>query len=430
MPEGGRSGEVRIAYLDAQGGLAGDMLLGAALDAGLDPAVLDGGLAALGLEGIHLRVERVQRQGLSAVQVRVEGAEGSGRSPDTPARRLPEVIGLLARSGLPGEVVTAATAAFRRLAQVEGRIHGCAPEEVHFHEVGAVDSLVDIVGAFLAFRALGAMQVYGSEAPLGSGTVRTAHGTLPVPAPATLALLEGWPVLPGGPAGEVITPTGALLLTELCGAWRPCPPLRVGAVGYGAGHRDDPGRANVARLLVGEAVPAGRGRAAGSRGPDTAEPLLPGVRDEEVVVLEANVDDMTPEWCSHLMEALLAAGARDAAVTPLQMKKGRPGWLIMAVADPVRAQDVGRVFLKESTTLGLRYRRQRRVCLGRRFEEVEVAGEKVRVKVGLLGEERLNLAPEYEDCRRVAAATGLPLKEVYALAQAAVRGRETTHETR
>lgn len=418
MPE-----ERRIAYLDAGAGLAGDMFLAAALDAGLDRAGLEEAVTSLELGQVGLRVEEVLRGRIRALHVRVidESAGSTTTGEHHSARRLPEILSLLDRSGLPAEVVEPAARAFRRLAEVEGRIHGCPPEEVHFHEVGAVDSLVDIVGAFYARWALGLAEVYASPVPLGSGTIRTAHGLLPVPAPATLALLGGWPVIPGGPDGEAITPTGALILRELAGEWRPCPALRLKATGCGAGSRDDPGRANLFRLLIGD-VPdseADSGRTAG------AQPLLAGAEDEEIVVLEANLDDMTAEWCGHLMEALFAAGARDAAVSPLQMKKGRPGWLVMAVATPAEAVGVARAFLRESTSLGLRYRRQRRVCLARRFIEVEVAGERVRVKVGELGDERLNLAPEFEDCRRAAAASGLPLKEVYLLAQAEARRQDT-----
>jgi uncharacterized protein (TIGR00299 family) protein len=395
--------------------MAGDMFLGAAIDAGLDPAVLEEVIGALGLAGVRLRVERVRRQAVSAVRVRVEERR---ESRGQPARRLPEVLDLLARSHLPAAVAEEAAQAFRRLAEVEGRIHGCAPEEVHFHEVGAVDALVDLTGAFMAVRALGLAEVYASPVPLGSGSVETAHGRLPVPAPATLALLEGWPVTPGGPAGEVITPTGALILRRLAGEWRPCPSMRLAAVGCGAGSRDEPGRANVVRLLIGEEIGA-------QPAPAEVAPLLPGgVREEEVIVLETNLDDMTPEWCGHLIEALLAEGALDAAVTPLQMKKGRPGWMVTAVAAPETAGRVARRFLGESTTLGLRYRRQRRVCLDRRILEVEVAGQRIGVKAGFLGGQRLNLAPEYEDCRRAAAVTGLALKEIYALAQAEARRQQ------
>lgn len=408
------SGGGRIAYLDAQGGLAGDMFLGAAIDAGLDPGVLQETIAALGLSGVRLEVERVFRQGIAAAHVRVVGSheteEQRGESPGHgPVRRLPEVERLLADSRLDPEVKMAAAAAFRRMAEVEGRVHGCAPEEVHFHEVGAVDALVDVAGAFAAVQALGLRTVYGSPVPLGEGTVRTAHGILPVPAPAALALLEGWPVLPGGGAGELVTPTGALVLRQLAGDWRSCPPLRPLATGYGAGSRDDHGRANVVRLVIGEELSSAR------------EMLVPGAADEEVVVLEASVDDMNPEWGAYLIETLLAAGARDANLTPVVMKKGRPGLSVQVVVDPERAQAVAGVFLRESTTLGLRYRYQRRLCLDRRFVDVAVAGKTICVKVGYLGGERMNVAPEYEDCRRVASSTGLALKEVYALAQAEVR---------
>lgn len=418
MPE--RTRQPRLAYLEATGGLAGDMFLGAALDAGLDPAVLTEGIAALGLTDIVLKVERVRRAGIGAMHVRVEESGGpSGGQAPPPLRRLPDILELLAGSSLPRAVIEAAGDAFRRLAEVEGRIHGCDPADVHFHEVGAVDSLVDITGAILAANALGLSEIYASPVPLGSGTVATAHGVLPVPAPATLALLEGWPVLPGGAAGEVVTPTGALLLRCLAGEWRPCPPFRPLAVGYGAGSREDPGRANVTRLVIGEAFQEQE-----PAGPPANNPLLSGVEDEEVVVLEANVDDMSPEWCGYLIETLLAAGAWDATVTPLQMKKGRPGWSVAAVAPPAAASEVARAFLRESTTLGLRYRRQRRVCLKRRLFTVDVAGQSVRVKEGFLGGERVNVAPEYEDCRRAAAATGMALKEVYTLAQAAARRQD------
>ncbi|MGE5509412.1 MAG: nickel pincer cofactor biosynthesis protein LarC [Chitinophagales bacterium] len=408
----------RIGYLDAGGGMAGDMFLGAAIDAGFPLEQLEEVVRALGLGEVRLRAQRVLRQGVSAVHVAVEAGE------EHHARHLPDILRLLEGSGLPEEVVTGAGAAFTRLAEVEARIHGCLPEQVHFHEVGAKDALVDIVGAFLAKRFLGLEALFGSPAPLGSGQVRCAHGLIPVPAPATLALLHGWPVIPGGQPGEMVTPTGALILRQLTGEWRPCPSFQLEKTGYGAGTRDDPGRANVFRLMIGTVTgPAGGSNPGGEALGDVTGrvPLLEGVADEEVVVLEANLDDFSPEWCGHLIERLLVAGALDAFASQIQMKKGRPSLLVSALAAPERAAQVADAFLRESTSLGIRYRRQRRLCLSRDWVQVEVGGAAVRVKAGFRGEERLNLAPEYEDCRKAALATGLPLKEVYALAQAKAR---------
>jgi uncharacterized protein (TIGR00299 family) protein len=283
----------RVGYLDASSGLAGDMFLGAAIDAGCSLSELEEVVRALGLTDVRLRATRVLRQGVSGTHVAVETGH------DHHARHLPDILRLLEQSTLPGEVVTAASAAFVRLAEVEARIHGCRPDDVHFHEVGAKDALVDIVGAFAAKRALGLEKIYGSPVPLGSGQVKCAHGLIPIPAPATVALLEGWPVIAGGPEGEMVTPTGALVLRQLAGEWQPCPPFQLEKTGYGAGTRDDPGRANVFRLLVGtvahqvEAVGAPGDPETTRADEPTPAPLLEGASDEEVVVLEANLDDFS-----------------------------------------------------------------------------------------------------------------------------------------
>ena len=374
---------MRICYLDAFSGISGDMLVGALADAGA--GALCDGLAALGM-GTSYRFEKTLRGGIAATRFHVEGGEGHGH------RHLSQILDLIGKAALPERAKQNAAAVFQRLAEVEARVHQVPIERVHFHEVGAVDSISDIVGACLGFELLGIDEIRCSPLNLGSGTVETAHGVLPVPAPATAALVEGKPVYARGPAVELTTPTGAAIATTLAASFGPLPPMRISATGYGAGARDFPGQANLLRVLIGEA--------SGSSEATT------------VSVLEANIDDSSPEVLGYAMERLLDAGALEVTLSPIFMKKNRPGTLLRAIARPEDQERLAALLFAETTTLGLRiYPAERRVQ-ARRTVEVRTPHGTVRVKVSEEG----NFAPEYEDCRRLALAAGVPLKQILAAA--------------
>jgi pyridinium-3,5-bisthiocarboxylic acid mononucleotide nickel chelatase len=392
----------RLVYLDCASGAAGDMLLGALVDLGLPLDALRAELLKLPLRGYRLESHRVHRAGLHATKVDVVVGEEHGHSHGAAHghRRLPEILDLIARSELEPPVKEKGAALFHRLAEAEAGVHGTRPEEVHFHEVGAVDAIVDVLGGVIGLAWLKADRVVASALNVGTGTVSMSHGTFPVPPPATASLVRGVPVYGAG-EGELLTPTGALLVTGHAQAYGPLPPLRLEAIGHGAGSRDTPGRPNVLRLLVGEAElsPAG-GR---------------------VGVLETAVDDMSPQLCGPLLDRLLAAGALDVFFTPVQMKKGRPGLLVSVLGEPERRRALEEVLFAETTTLGVRYQEWERTVLEREVVPVATPYGEVGVKVGRLGERVFNAQPEFDDCQRLADARGVPVKEVWAAALAAYR---------
>jgi hypothetical protein len=399
---------MKVAHLDCFSGISGNMLLGALVDCGLAPAELEAALSGLALDGWRLRLSRVRRGPLDCalVEVAVSGPQ--------PERRLCDVIALLEQSALEPLIAHRAAAIFRRLAEAEAAVHGIAVEQVHFHEVGAVDAIVDIVGAAAGFQLLGVERVTCSPLPLGRGWVDTDHGRLPIPAPATAKLLEGFPAYAGPGGAELVTPTGAALATGLCASLGLMPPMTVQRVGYGAGSRelDHP---NCLRMFLGEAA----------EGLPTAE---------SVALLETNVDDMTPELYERAMEVLLEAGALDVFLTPIIMKKSRPATLLTVLAPPEKQAPLARIIFRETTTLGIRIREVSRYCLKRKWIEVNTPWGSVRVKVGKLEGSVVTVAPEYEDCRRLARDTGAPLKDIYdharAAAQAALRsGQQGTGST-
>ena len=396
----------RVAYFDCASGASGDMLLGALVDLGLPLDALREALARLPLTGYALEARRVHRSGLHATKVDV-AIDPSRSGERAHARRgLSDILGLVESSGLEPEVKARCAALFRRLAEAEAAVHGTAPEEVHFHEVGAVDSIVDIVGGVIGLSWLRAERFVSSPLNVGGGTVAMSHGRYSVPAPATTLLVRGVPVYAGGD-GELLTPTGALLVTAHAESYGPLPLLRIERIGHGAGTRDTPGRPNVLRLLVGEE----------------------GVSPEDgghVLVLEAEMDDMSPQLLPPLLERLLAAGALDAFCTPIQMKKGRPGILVTALADPARREVLEEIFFAETTTLGVRRLEWERTILAREVVQVPTAYGPIGVKVGRRGETVYNVQPEFEDCQRAAAASGIPLKEVWAEALAAFRAKGWT----
>ncbi len=387
----------RLLYVDAIGGIAGDMLLGALLDAGASVDVVRAGLRGLAIDGLDLAVTATERHGLAAVSVRVIAA------PEHRHRTWADVRGIVDRAGLAPRAQARAQETFRRLAHAEARVHRCAPEEVEFHEVGAVDALADVCGVALALESLEVERVICSPLPVGRGFVPAAHGVLPLPAPATLELLRGVPLYGVDGENELVTPTGAALAAALAeGRFGPVPALTLEAVGYGAGARDPVERPNLVRVLL--------GIASDGDGADARRPA---------VLVECTLDDLSGELVADAAAACRAAGALDAWVAPVQMKKGRPGVVLTAVARPDRERAVAEAMLRHTTTLGVRLLPVLRWELARERHSVSVDGEPVAVKVGRLGTEVVNIAPEHDDVTRAAAALGRPAKAIWAQAWAA-----------
>ncbi len=374
---------MRICYFDAFSGISGDMTIGSLLDAGADFDALNNALTSLGT-GASFRAEKTKRRGIAATKFHVEGGETKGH------RHLHHIEKMIAGSELPDAVKEKSMAVFRRLAEAEAKVHGTTIEKDHFHEVGAVDSISDIVGACFCLHSLGIEGVYGSSINVGSGTVNTEHGVLPIPAPATADLLRGAPIYSRGPQFELTTPTGAALLSALAKQIGPMPSIRIDATGFGAGTNDFKEQANVLRVIVGEATGA----------PESTT----------VSVIEANIDDSTPEVIGYATERLLDAGALDVTVTPVQMKKGRPGVTRSVIARPEHQEKLAAVLFAETSTLGLRIHTAERRVQARNVVDVDTPHGRVRVKVSETGW----FAPEYEDCRKLAAERNVPLKQVLA----------------
>ncbi|MEI2689148.1 MAG: nickel pincer cofactor biosynthesis protein LarC [Anaerolineae bacterium] len=382
-----------IAYLDLPAGLSGDIFLGCLIDAGWPIEALRATVAALPLPAgsVQVRAERVQRGALAATLVHVDTTE------TTQHRHLSDIRELILRANLPPWVQTNAIATFARLAEAEGAVHGEPAERVHFHEVGALDAIVDIVGVAAGLHTLGIQQLYASGAPLGSGWVQSAHGQIPVPAPATLALLAAAqaPTRPSPGPGELTTPTGAALLAQYARFAQP--EMRLLSVGMGAGQRD-PAWPNVARLLLGEALAT-----------------------DAMVELSTNIDDMNPELYGAISQRLFAAGARDVWLTPVQMKKGRPGIVLSAIAPAGLETTLADLLLRETTTLGVRVHAVRRHEALREQRTVATRYGPIRVKLKLLDGEIWGAMPEYDDCQVAAEAAGAPVRLVYEEALAAAR---------
>lgn len=386
-----------IAYLDCTAGAAGDMLLGAFIDAGLPLATLETMVAALGLAGeARLETKDVMRGGFRATQLLVHVAGGA------PRRTVPDLLAVIDRATVSESVRAASRADVERLGTVEARLHGVAPEALHLHELGGTDTIVDVVGFHTAIEALGIGQVVVSAITVGSGTMRIAHGTLGIPGPATAELLKGAPIQGSALPGEAITPTAALLLTGEDCAFGPLPPMRVRAIGYGAGTRDT-ASPNVVRLHVGESIERER---------SVPDPAATGWRTETVVLLETNIDDLNPQHYEHILARLFAEGALDAYLIPLIAKHGRPGVQVGVIASPERADDLTRILFEETTTLGVRRRLTERSSLARRIEERTTSLGPVRVKIATLPDGTERLASEHADLARIATERRLPLLEV------------------
>lgn len=394
--------ELTHLHFDCYSGLSGDMTLGALADLGVDAGAILTALKKLDIGPLDLRPERVMRQGVGGTRMIVEVEEEPGAH-----RHLHHVIEILERAGLPERASRRAAEAYRRLAQAEAHVHGSTIEKVHFHEVGARDAIVDIAGAMLGIELLGATAFSCSTIRAGGGTVTCRHGVMPVPAPATAELLKGLPWAPGPVEVELATPTGIAILATLLaepGSTRGVPAeLRPGKIGYGAGSRELPGHANYLRLMLCEGA---------------SEPELPIDRDR-VVVLEAEIDDMSPELGGHALGQLMASGALDAHFIPAHMKKRRPGFSLRVIARPEDEAMLVETILRETTSFGVRRSECDRWKLPRRIETVDTAAGPVEIKIGLWDEEIVQASPEFESCREAAIQSGMPLRDVMNLARAA-----------
>jgi len=380
------------AYFDCFNGAAGDMTVASLIHAGADADSLRSQLAALPVTGYELTIEPITKQGFAATRFHV----ALDKTAKQPHRHLKHIVEILDGSKLSASVIDKAKRIFTRLAEAEAKVHGTSIEKVHFHEVGAVDAILDVTGAVIALESLGVDRIVVSPIPVGSGTVTCDHGIMPVPAPATAELLRGVPIAPTEETGELTTPTGAAILTTLADAFGPMPDMRIERIGYGAGTRDGRTRPNVLRVMVGSAAAAGE--------------------TDEVAVLETNLDDATPEVIAHAMDRLLEAGALDVYALPIQMKKGRGGTMLCVLCDTARAGEFESLLFVETPTFGVRRTTMRRAKLGRRLETVETEYGTIRIKVGTR-EGVTTSAPEFEDCRAAAQAHHVALRTVMTAAQ-------------
>jgi uncharacterized protein (TIGR00299 family) protein len=378
---------VRAIHFDPFSGASGDMVLGALADVGADLADVAEKLASFLPFGISLTAEPFENRGIKGTHAIVVAEEDH-----PPHRGLGALLEILAGGDLPEDVALASEETFRLIARAEADVHGTTPEKIHFHEIGAGDTLIDVIGTHLAVHQLGVESVTSGPVAVGSGTVECAHGVLPVPAPATAEILTGVPIRDSQALAELTTPTGAALLVTLCDSYAATPAFPYERVGYGFGTRDPGPLPNALRVFLGERdATAGR---------------------DEVAVLETTIDDMSGELAGNLMETLFAAGALDVATSPVSMKKNRPAVRITVIARPEDEQALAEAILRQSTTFGVRVRREARVVLERRTETVQTPWGEVRVKIGALGGEDVQVSPEFEDCKRVADTAGVPLKDV------------------
>jgi uncharacterized protein (TIGR00299 family) protein len=408
----------RLLYFDCFSGISGDMTLGALLDAGLPLDDLKHALGSLALGGVELRAEKVLRTGVSATKFTVhQSPASSSQLPAHAHRHLPKIFKMIDGSSLSPEGRDRAKAMFQRLGEAEAAIHHMPVEKVHLHEVGALDSIIDIVGSVFAMEWAGADRIVCSPLNLGGGMVTSAHGVFPVPAPATVKLLGAAPVYAGEVQKELVTPTGALIATTYASSFGPIPAMSVERVGYGAGDRDDPVTPNVLRVLIGEETAGVKAcTTPGSDGTQSSRAMPAGDR---VTVIDCEIDDMNPQIFGLVMDRLYAAGALEVFYIPVQMKKNRPGTLLTVVAPPALRPTMSDIIFRETTTIGLRYREVDRDCLERKVVAVQTPIGTVRIKVASRNGQVLNATPEFEDCATLAAASNLPVKEVQAIAMKA-----------
>jgi pyridinium-3,5-bisthiocarboxylic acid mononucleotide nickel chelatase len=381
---------MKLAYFDCFSGISGDMTLGALVDAGCSLELLRSGLQGLQIPGWTISSEKVWKNGMAATFVHVATED------QTKHRSLSAILEIFEKSQLSESVGKNAAAIFRKLGEAEASVHDVALEKIHFHEVGAVDAIVDIVGACIAFDALGIEKFACSPLNVGGGTAKMSHGVLPVPAPATAKLLQGKPTYSNGVQRELVTPTGAAIVSTLCDTFGPQPQMTVSAIGYGAGSMELEGQPNVVRIMIGE-VP---------------DKVITGF-DEEISVIEANLDDMNPQIYGYFLEKALAAGALDVYTTPVQMKKNRPGTLLTLLCKPQDTNSLMSLVFAETTTFGARTYRAQRRTLPRESVNVHTQFGDVRVKLSRVNGRILHVAPEFDDCRKLAVEKNVPLQRVF-----------------
>jgi pyridinium-3,5-bisthiocarboxylic acid mononucleotide nickel chelatase len=386
---------LKIAYFDCFSGVSGDMILGALVDAGLGVSDLEAELSYLPVRGFRLQAEKTTRRGISGTKLNVITEEHHTE------RHLPDMNEIIDRSALSDDIKDSSKSIFAELAGVEARIHHKSVDEVHFHEISGLDSIVDVVGSLVGLKKLGIEAVHASRIHVGTGFIECRHGTLPVPAPATLELLKGVPVYSKGIESELATPTGVAILKSVSKGFGPMPDMTIERVGYGAGSRELE-IPNLLRLCIGE----------------TCQDRYAG---DEVLLIETNIDDMNPEFFGHVSERLLMQGALDVFMTPIYMKKNRPATLFSVLTAKEKLDGILSTVFSETTTLGVRIHSVDRRVLSRETISVRTTLGDVRVKVGRIGGEIKTIAPEYEDCREIAARRGVPLKDVYETAKAACR---------
>jgi len=380
---------MNLAYFDCFSGISGDMTLGALIDAGCDIPRLRTDLQALNVRGWELSAEKVWKNGMAATYAKV-------RTEDQQTHRsLTDILEILKKSPLDPQVRDRAGAIFQKLGEAEARVHDVPLEKIHFHEAGAVDAIVDIVGACIGFQVLGIDKFACSPLNVGGGTARMAHGVLPVPAPATANLLQGKPTYSNGVQRELVTPTGAAIVATVCDSFGPQPPMTVSAIGYGAGTADLEGQPNVLRIMVGE----------------SAEKAVAGY-DEEISVIEANLDDMNPQIYGYFLERALGAGALDVYTTPVQMKKNRPGTLLTVLCKPQDSNALTSLIFAETTTFGVRTATAQRRILPREHVSVSTTYGQVRIKLSSVNGRILHVSPEFDDCRKLAVEKNVPLQQV------------------
>ena len=382
---------MKIAYFDCFSGISGDMTLGALVDAGCSVDHLRESLRGLQVPGWELSSEKIWKNGMAATYVKVKTEDQQKH------RSLSTILDILQKSDLQPRVREHASAIFRKLGEAEAYVHDAPPEKVHFHEVGAIDAIVDIVGACVGFEALGIERFECSPLNVGGGTAKMAHGILPVPAPATAKLLQGAPTYSNGVQRELVTPTGAAIVATLCEKFGPQPAMSVSAIGYGAGTADLEGQPNVMRIMVGETV--------------AVSARAPGI-DEEIAIIESNLDDMNPQIFGHLSERAFAAGALDVFTTAVQMKKNRPGVLLSILCKVADVDKFTTLIFAETTTIGVRTHRAQRKILLRESVSVHTEYGEVRMKLSRENGRILQASPEYDDCRKLAVERNVPLQEV------------------
>lgn len=384
---------MRIAYFDCFSGISGDMFVGALLDAGLKIEILEKELNKLNLSGYQLEVNKVLKKGISASQFKVKIQEKGVE------RRFKDILNILEESKLDEEIKNEVKKIFFKIAEAESKIHQEDIEKIHFHEIGGLDSIIDISSAVIGIKTLEIKEIYSSPLPLGKGFVQCAHGILPLPAPATLELLKNIPTYSGGMESEMVTPTGAAIISTLTKDFGERPLMKIEKIGYGAGEREF-SIPNLLRVSIGEKILSDRD-------------LMDGYVHDEALLIETNIDDMNPEFYDYIMDKLFSQGALDVFLTPIQMKKNRPAHMFSIIVYEQNLKEILKVLFSESTTLGVRIKEVKRLKLTQQNFIAETKYGKIKVKVGIFKEDIKTIAPEYQDCQKIAQQYQVPLKEIY-----------------